>query len=246
MTGINNKSNMKKLLTYAILPICIIALAFLLVRSINKPVKFNAERDARKAVAIERLKDIRTLQVTFKSVYGYYAPTMDTLIDFYKNGNITIVKQIGSMDDSTAVMHTEAIKKAKRKITDQELYQMYLAGDKNLIISLPMPVAVKDTLFNDRPGFDIEKIRFIPFSEPDTILMATVIKTVSGVNVPLFEAKIPYGWRPAAGEPFKGLLKGMDDQLIINLNSECEDTDRFPGLMVGSIDAANNNAGNWE
>ena len=237
---------MKKILTVAVLPLCIIALAFLLVRSINKPVKFNTEKDARKAVAVERLKNIRTLQVTFKSVFGYYAPTMDTLIDFYNNGKITIVKQIGSMDDSTAVMHTEKIKKAKKKITEQGLYQMYLDGDKNLIISLPLPIAVRDTLFKDKDGFNIEDLRYIPFSGTDTVIMSTVVKTVSGVNVPLFEAKIPYGWRPAPGEPFRGLLSGMDEQLIINLNAECEDTDRYPGLMVGSVDAANNNAGKWE
>ena len=40
--------------------------------------------------------------------------------------------------------------------------------------------------------------------------------------------------------------EGMDRQQIVNLVSEREDTDRYPGLMVGSIDNANNNAGNWE
>ena len=76
--------------------------------------------------------------------------------------------------------------------------------------------------------------------------MATAVKTVSGVEVPLFEAKIPYGWRPAPGEDFRGLLAGMNEQLIINLNAEREETNRYPGLMVGSIDSPNNNAGNWE
>ena len=42
------------------------------------------------------------------------------------------------------------------------------------------------------------------------------------------------------------LLRGMDRQQIVNLVSEREDTDRYPGLMVGSVDNANNNAGNWE
>lgn len=238
---------MKKLLTLVILPLCIIALGYLLYSSITQPVKFNDERDHRKAVAIERLKDIRTLQVAFKSAKGYYAPTMDTLIDFYYNGKIITIKQIGSTDDSVAVLHTQAVKKANKKITDEELYKMYLNGDKNLIISLPMPTAVKDSIFASRTNFNVEDLRYIPFTnKQDTIQMSTVIKTVSGVNVPLFEAKIPYGWRPAPGAPFRGLLNGMDEQLIINLNAECTDTDRYPGLMVGSIDVANNNAGNWE
>jgi hypothetical protein len=46
--------------------------------------------------------------------------------------------------------------------------------------------------------------------------------------------------------PYKALLKGMDRQLRINLEAEKEDQGRYSGLMVGSIDAPNNNAGNWE
>jgi hypothetical protein len=56
------------------------------------------------------------------------------------------------------------------------------------------------------------------------------------VDVPLFEAQMPY-W---------SILKGMDHQQIVNLVAEREDTGRYPGLMVGSIENANNNAGNWE
>ncbi len=238
---------MKKLLTYCILPLCIIVFAFLLINSITKPVKFNKEKDAREKVAIERLKDIRTLQTTYKSAFNTYAPCMDTLIDFYNNGNINIVKQIGSTDDSLAVAHTNVIKrKYGRKATEEFLYDLYLKGDNNLIIKIPVPIAVKDTLFRDHPNFNVEDLRYIPFSEGDTIIMATTVKTVSGVPVPLFEAKIPYGERPAPGEPFRGLLFGMNEQLIVNLNAEREDTNRYPGLMVGSIDSPNNNAGNWE
>ena len=231
---------MRKLLTYFILPLCIIALAFLLYRSINEPVKFNKERDRRLNVGIERLKDIRTLQVTFKDTYGHYAPVMDSLIDFYNNGKITIMQQIGSEDDSTAVLHTEAVKKTLRNLKGDQLmnklYEMYQAGDNNLIIRIPQLTAVKDTLFRSRPDFKVDELRYIPFSEGDTVIMKTIIKQVSGVDVPLFEAQMPY-W---------SILKGMDHQQIVNLVAEKEDTGRYPGLMVGSIENANNNAGNWE
>lgn len=202
---------MKKLLTYLILPLAIIAVAILIVRSITEPVRFNKEQMAREEVAIQRLKDIRELQTTFKSAFGYYAPVMDTLIDFYKNGKITIVRQIGSMDDSVAV----AQKLVRRENID---------------------ILVKDTLFTTRTDFFVDSLRYIPFSYGDTVIMSAVSKMVSGVSVPLFEAKMP----------FNSLLKGMDHQQIVNLNAEREDTDRYPGLMVGSILNPNNNAGNWE
>lgn len=233
-------STLSKILTYFILPLCIVALAFLLYRSISEPVKFNKERDQRLSVGIERLKDIRTLQVTFKDTYGHYAPVMDSLIDFYNNGKITIMQQIGSEDDSVAVLHTEAVKKTFRNLKGEQmmekLYELYQKGDNNLIIRIPQLTAVKDTLFRNRPDFQVNELRYIPFSEGDTVIMKAIIKQVSGVDVPLFEAQMPY-W---------SILKGMDRQQIINLVAEREDTGRYPGLMVGSIENANNNAGNWE
>ena len=233
-------STLSKILTYFILPLCIVALAFLLYRSISEPVKFNKERDQRLNVGIERLKDIRTLQVTFKDTYGHYAPVMDSLIDFYNNGKITIMQQIGSEDDSVAVLHTEAVKKTFRNLKGEQmmekLYELYQKGDNNLIIRIPQLTQVKDTLFRNRPDFKVNELRYIPFSEGDTVIMKAIVKQVSGVDVPLFEAQMPY-W---------SILKGMDRQQIINLVAEREDTGRYPGLMVGSIENANNNAGNWE
>ena len=66
--------------------------------------------------------------------------------------------------------------------------------------------------------------------------MESTIKTVSGVQVPLFEARMPYN----------ALCKGMDNQLRINKDAECEDQNKYKGLQVGSVSAPNNNAGNWE
>lgn len=231
---------MRKILTYFILPLAIIALAYLLYRSISEPVKFQNELKARSNVAIERLKDIRTLQSTFKDTYGHYAPVMDSLVDFYNNGKITIMRQIGSEDDSAAVLHTEAVIKQYKNLKGdklaEKLYELYQQGDEKLIIRIPQLTDVRDTLFTSRPNFKVDELRYIPFSDGDTVIMSTIIKMVSGVEVPLFEAKMPY-W---------SLLKGMDRQQIVNLVSEREDTGRYPGLMVGSIDNANNNAGNWE
>jgi hypothetical protein len=236
---------MRKLLTYFIFPLCIVGLAFLLYRSINEPVKFNKERDMREKVCIERLKDIRTLQVTFKDTYGHYAPVMDSLIDFYNNGKITIMQQIGSEDDSVAVLHTEAVKKTFRNLKGdqmmQKLYELYQKGDEHLIIRIPQETNVKDTLFRNRPDFKVTELRYIPFSENesgkrDTVIMKSIVKQVSGVDVPLFEAQMPY-W---------SFLRGMDRQQIVNLVAEREDTGRYAGLMVGSVENANNNAGNWE
>ena len=218
----------------------IVLLVWLTVRSVQKPVKFNKEVAARSQVAIQRLKDIRTLQVAFKSETGRFSPTMDSLKMFYEGGKMAIVMQIGSMDDSLAVANTEAIKKAAgKKATKEQILDMLQDAYKKgtpVVYSVTTQVPVKDTLFNNRPDFHIDSLAFIPFSGGQKTEMESAVKLVSGVNVPLFEARMPY----------KALCKGLDNQLRINLDAERRDQNKYEGLQVGSVTAPNNNAGNWE
>lgn len=205
-------------------------------KSIMEPLNFNKQKDYRESVAIERLKDIRTLQVAYKTVNGKFTSTVDSLKMFYETGEMPIVLQIGSNDDSAAVAHTEQVKRSNRRLTNEDLYEMYLAGDRNLVFSIENVVAVKDTLFNDRPDFNIDSLKTIPFSGGEPVIMEATVRRVSGVPVPLFEAKMPY----------KSLLKGLDEQLRINLDADRESQNKYEGLQVGSITSPNNNAGNWE
>lgn len=87
------------------------------------------------------------------------------------------------------------------------------------------------------PKFSLDSLRFIPFSGGQLYTMdAGRIMTPSKVEVDVFEASALN----------TQILKGMDEQLIINLNEEQEIRTGFKGLRVGSMTEANNNAGNWE
>jgi len=225
-----------KIIVEVILLAAIVYLVYAIYSSIMQPVNFNKQKDYREEVAIQRLKDIRTLQVAYKSVNGKFTSTVDSLKQFYENGQMSVILQVGSMDDSLAVAHTNQVKKANRRITNEQLYERYLAGDKNLVFTVENKIPVKDTLFNDRPDFCVDSLKTIPFSGGQPVQMEAIVKTVSGVPVPLFEAKMPY----------RILLTGLDNQLRINLDAERKDQNKFEGLQVGSISAPNNNAGNWE
>ena len=157
---------MKNILTYIVLPIIIVLLGYLIYRSVQEPVEFNKAKEFREKIAIERLKDIRTLEVAYKTKHGRYTASFDTLLDFYNNGKITVIKQIGSLDDSLAVAQ-------KRVFRDS------------------VKLAVKDTLLK-RNGFVIDSIQYIPFSGKQKFEMKAIIGKVSGVDVPLFEACAPY------------------------------------------------------
>jgi hypothetical protein len=157
---------------------------------------------------------------------------------------MTVVLQVGSMDDSLAVANTAALeKKLKARGVKAKDIPAYLQeefnksnGELKLVFSVESNVPVRDTLFNDRPKFCVDSLAFIPFSGGDSIIMKAEVREVSGVKVPLFEARMPY----------KSLLRGLEEQLVINTIAGKEDLELYPGLKVGDIEKPNNNAGNWE
>ena len=228
------KGIVKKIVSILLLFV-IAGLVYACIKSIMEPINFNKQKAYRETVGIQRMKDVRTLQEAFKSVTGHFTASADSLVDFYKNGKMEVIMQIGSNDDSLAVATTEKLKKSRRGITPEQMYELYKKGE-HLVFSISSKVDVKDTLFNTRNNFNIDSLKYIPFSQGDTIQMESVIKEVSGVKVPLFEARMPY----------KSLLKGLDNQLRINLDADRKAMNRYEGLQVGSVSAPNNNAGNWE
>ena len=227
-------SIVRKVFTYLLLPAAIVGLTYALVSSIMEPVEFNKHKDYRQDIAVQRLKDIRDLQVAFKNVNGHYTSDIDSLKTFYNEGKMKVTMQIGSKDDSLAMANTQALKKRNPRIKPEDMLKLYQQG-QSLVFTIENEIAVKDTLFHTRENFRVDSLAFIPFCG-DSILMESTIKKVSGVNVPLFEAKMPW----------KKLLKGLNNQLRINLDAQREDQGKYQGLMVGSIDAPNNNAGNLE
>ena len=228
-----------KIIIEVVLGLIIVGGAWLFIASIQKPVRFNEEVAARSKVGIQRLKDIRTLQEAYKSVNGRFSSTVDSLKLFYEEGKMDIVMQIGSNDDSIAVANTKAIKNANRRLKGDQLtaklQEAYEKGQK-VVFSTVTKIPVKDTLFMRRPDFVVDSLKYIPFSGGQELEMESAVKKVSGVQVPLFEARMPY----------KALLKGMDNQLRINLDADRKAQNKYEGLQVGSITAPNNNAGNWE
>jgi hypothetical protein len=196
------------------------ALVYLIYASIKRPIDFEKEKTARYDATIERLKDIRKAELAFKDVHGRFTGSWDTLLQFVQHDSIKMVRKIGNITDSML----------EQGITEKKALQM------GLIVRDTIRESVVASIFGS--GFNVEQLRYIPV--PDTIaefqLGATIIETGSGINVPVFEAKAHNNI----------LLRGMDQQLRINLNDQRRIQNKYPGLKVGSLTETNNNAGNWE
>ena len=163
-----------------------------------------------------------TAQIAFKSEHEKYTGDFDTLITFLKSGTFTVVKAIGSAPDSLI----ETIGKIEAEM---------IALKQGLIQRDTIQISVIDSLFYK--GYPVDSLRYVPFTDGyEFELGAGEIQTGSKVRVRVFEAKVPYDI----------LLAGLDPQLIINYKEEREKITGYPGLKVGSLEEATNNAGNWE
>ncbi|HUS87355.1 MAG TPA: hypothetical protein VMW76_08950 [Bacteroidales bacterium] len=198
----------------------ILLLAYLLIDSIMNPIRFNRERDVRETAIKERLIDVRTAEVAFKSKYGRYTGSFDTLINFVKTDSFPLIFKEGSLTDD---MIEEGITSEREALR------------RGLIIRDTSYTSVIDSIFD--PGFNVDSIRYVPFCPGDQFfLAAATILTGSKVMVEVFEANVLNNI----------FLHGLDNQLIINYNALREKLTGFPGMRVGNIIEPNNNAGNWE
>ena len=204
----------------AVLFIVALALVYLIYSSIQKPIDFEKEKAIRYNATIEKLKDIRKAQISFREVHGHYTGSWDSLINFVKYDSLRLVKKIGNITDSML----------EAGITERKALQM------GLIVRDTIRESVLTSIFS--PGYNIDNLKYIPV--PDTIAVfqmgATVIATGSGIKVPVFEAKAHNNI----------LLRKLNEQLRINLNDQRRIQGKYPGLKVGSLEETNNNAGNWE
>jgi uncharacterized protein with FMN-binding domain len=72
---------------------------FLLIKSIQEPIAFQAEKVKRSEVVASKLKQIKTLQEIYKSIKGTYAGSFEELVNVIKTEKIPFIKVVGNPDD---------------------------------------------------------------------------------------------------------------------------------------------------
>ncbi|MBR5082492.1 MAG: hypothetical protein IKX35_08650 [Bacteroidales bacterium] len=196
----------------------IVLLAWQVVKSIQAPIKFNTEQKARETQVIERLLDIRNAEVLYKNATNKYTDNFDTLINFCQNAEIPVVQMI-----------------SKQNAEDSTYYTVY---DTIGFIK------VMDSIKGKRENFNINDLKVVPFSQPQTNFeLEAGTKESSGIKVPLFEARTPY--EVYLAQPGAAFNEKEWKQRVDNLKAEKESIDRYAGLKVGSMEEASTE-GNWE
>jgi len=99
--------------------------------------------------------------------------------------------------------------------------------------------SIVDSLYGHRQHFNIDQLKYVPlpkkyFNNETFKLNAGAIER-GGLPVDVFECSVTYDV----------MLKGLNRQLVINLNKKVTEMNKFPGLKVGSMTEASTE-GNWK
>lgn len=249
---------MNKKIINSILAICTLGLCYACYISIYSDIAFDEEKAAREKLVIARLMQIRDAEEQYKMTYGYYCGTIDSLIDFVKNGKTVdkVIKEGVLTDDQLEAGMTE----------QQAVKQGLIVRDTVWITAAEkLGISCADSLRYIPIGFvaDGTTLEFTSTFDP------TQKSIVKRGEIEL-RKKAEYNMRSNEFEELvefrarlDDYLEGMDAKRIKNLKASLKSLDRnraelmldneddmeggWYGLRMGDLsDTGNRMAGNWE
>ncbi len=206
--------NIKRVLIQVALLIVVFFLVYEVYQSIMEPVRFKKTIQTREDVIKVRMGEIKILQIEYKKINEKYTGSFDTLIDFFNNSQMPMVLKHGTAPDT---------------LTEEQALEL------GLITRDTSFIAIRDTLFKDLEGFNINKIPYIPFAQNKKFSMQAGTVTRANFEIPVFEVSClmtDYLWN----------IKQQD--LLINEIRIMKEEEKFPGLVLGSMEEPSTD-GNW-
>ena len=207
-----------KKIALILIPVNII-LFYFVYNSINSQVKFNEAASIRIAENVQKLKDLRQLQVKYKQTKGEFADSFDDLSNFLLNDSMSIIKATGETPDSliNGIQMSDELALELGLITRDTAY-------------VPAIKTVFDATYlesrkNEFP-LDIDKLSTIPYTNITYNIDAGQVEK-GNVIVQVFEISSNY----------KTVFTGLDAE------NKSYDLDAL--LKVGSMTEASLN-GNWK
>lgn len=163
------------------LAIVILVLIYFIYESIMEPVRFNQEVARREAMIVQRLKDIRQVQVAHRSRYGTFNSDLDSLVNFFKQDSLAVIRAIGSVPDT---------------LTESEAVRLGLVQRDTIWVQ------AKDSLLK-RARYPIDSLPYVPFTGGKRFEMDAGKIERGLTKLPVFEAvaspadymKDVYRWR---------------------------------------------------
>ncbi len=156
-----------------------IILAYFVYNSINSEVEFQQVAKVRVAENVQKLKDLRQVQIAYKKVNNNYSNNFESLINFLENDSMAIVKAIGETPDS---------------LTDVQALELGIISRDTAY------VLAKETVFdeaylssrNDKFPLDLSSLTTVPHSDQNYSVDAGMVEK-GKVVVQVFEISTTFG-----------------------------------------------------
>lgn len=192
-------------------------LAYMNYKAIYGPVEFNKVKEKRYAEVIDKLRDVRKVQIAHREINRSYAKNFDQLLRFLDTAEYVITQR----RDTTYI--------------DKEYLATY--GVDNYIEDYVVDTlgyrAVKDSLFGNSNRY--KTMMEVPYTDGKHMKMQAGLLDIKGVNTPVFKVEVPKEW----------ILADQDKDLL-NQELQVKSVDGINGesILVGSMEEVSTN-GNW-
>lgn len=252
------KHIMKKSIVNGILVLCTLGLVAACFYSIYSDIAFDEEKAAREKLVIARLMDIRNAEEQYKMTFGEYCGTIDSLIDYVKNGKTVdkIIKEGELTDDQLEAGMTEREAVAKGIIKRDTVW--ITAAEK---LGIANPDSMKYVPIGRKADgtFMVVHSTFDP-SKSDTVYQGIIeLRKKAAFNMKSNEFDMMVEFRARLEDYMDGmsekkikslkadLKKRHRNRAELMLDNEDQTEGEWYGLRIGDLEDANNKmAGNWE
>ena len=249
---------MKKSIVNGILVLCTLGLVAACFYSIYSDIAFDEEKAAREKLVIARLMDIRNAEEQYKMTFGEYCGTIDSLIDYVKNGKTVdkIIKEGELTDDQLEAGMTEREAVAKGIIKRDTVW--ITAAEK---LGIANPDSMKYVPIGRKADgtFMVVHSTFDP-SKCDTVYQGIIeLRKKAAFNMKSNEFDMMVEFRARLEDYMDGmsekkikslkadLKKRHRNRAELMLDNEDQTEGEWYGLRIGDLEDANNKmAGNWE
>jgi len=168
-----------KQIALILIPLNII-LAYFVYNSINSEVEFQKLAKVRIAENIQKLKDIRAVQISYKNKYKGFSDDFDSLLVFINYDSVAVVKSEGEAPDS---------------LTELQAVQAGLISRDTIYIATKSHIFNEDylTTRNEKFPLNIEQLRYIPYTADKSYEIDAGSVEKGEVIVQVFEVSAKYG-----------------------------------------------------
>ena len=150
----------------------VIILSYMVYDSIASKIDFEDETKRRREIVIEKLKDIRTAQLAFKSVNDRYAKTFKDLLSFVKRDSFPVIMAMGSVPDT---------------LSEEEAVKMGLVTRDTMYLNVKDSIYSPSYLKGRKSVFYIDSLPYIPFGQGSVFDFDAGEVEKSKVKVKVFE-----------------------------------------------------------